>query len=101
MVPVNVRPPDEPLGAELGNRFALVFLTTPEWDSDPRDRLVSAKRRMDWLLAGGRHHLRPHHRDRLAPQVAERAIVDFFANKAIGVTTNVAVASPVTSQVYP
>ena len=29
MVPVNVRPPDEPLGAELGNRFALVFLTLP------------------------------------------------------------------------
>jgi len=92
MVPVNVRPPDEPLGAELGNRFALVFLTLPSGTPDPRDRLVSAKRRMDWLKSSPEAAITFGLITAigLAPRVAERAIVDFFANKAIGVTTNVA-----------
>src|SRR6478609_1168239 len=35
MVPVNVRPLDEPLPRELGNRFALVFLRFPSRDATP------------------------------------------------------------------
>lgn len=92
MVPVNVRPPDEALAAELGNRFALVFLTLPSGTPGPRDRLVSAKRRMDWLKSSPEAAITFGLITAigLAPRVAERTIVDFFANKAIGVTTNVA-----------
>ena len=48
MVPVNVRPLDEPLPPELGNRFALVF-PLPQGLSAPLARLAETKRRMDWL----------------------------------------------------
>ena len=92
MVPVNLRPLDEPLPRELGNRFALVFLRFPSRDATPLGRLALSKARMDWLKSSpeaaltfaliavmGR-----------APAALERRLVDFFADKAIGVTTNVA-----------
>jgi WS/DGAT/MGAT family acyltransferase len=92
MVPVNVRPPGVPLPAHLGNRFALVLLPLPIGLGDPRSRLAETKLRMDsikrspeaaitmtLIQAIGRTH----------PQVAQ-VLVDFFASKAIGVTTNVA-----------
>ncbi len=92
MVPVNLRPLDRPLPRELGNRFALLFLPLPSRAGTTRERLVETKHRMDWLKG--------------SPEVAmtaaliavigrttgalERVVVDFFADKAIGVTTNVA-----------
>ena len=92
MVPVNLRPLDRPLPRELGNRFALLFLPLPSAAGTTLRRLVETKRRMDWLKG--------------SPEVAltaaliavigrttgrlERVVVDFFADKAIGVTTNVA-----------
>jgi WS/DGAT/MGAT family acyltransferase len=51
MVPVNLRPLDEPLPRELGNRFALVFLRFPSRDATPLGRLALTKARMDWLKA--------------------------------------------------
>ena len=92
MVPVNVRPLDEPLPAELGNRFALVFLRLPSGDATPLGRLALAKSRMDWLKAS------PEAAMTFAlisvigrfPATIQRRVVDFFADKAIGVTTNVA-----------
>jgi len=92
MVPVNVRPLDEPLPRELGNRFALVFLRFPSRDATPLGRLAVSKARMDWLKASPEAALTyalisviGH-----APKALERRVVDFFADKAIGVTTNVA-----------
>jgi len=92
MVPVNVRQPGVPLPANLGNRFALVLLPLPIGLGDPRSRLAETKLRMDaikrspeaaitmtLIQAIGRAH----------PQIAQ-VLVDFFASKAIGVTTNVA-----------
>jgi WS/DGAT/MGAT family acyltransferase len=92
MVPVNVRPLDRPLPRELGNRFALVLLQLPTGAWAPVDRLSEAKRRMDAV--------------KRSPEVAvtfglitaigrttpelERVLVEFFSNKAFGVTTNVA-----------
>ncbi|MCU1536277.1 MAG: putative diacylglycerol O-acyltransferase [Humibacillus sp.] len=92
MVPVNLRPLDRPLPRALGNRFALLFLPLPSGTGTTLRRLVETKRRMDWLKG--------------SPEVAlttaliavigrttgrlERVVVDFFADKAIGVTTNVA-----------
>ena len=47
MVPVNVRPLDEPLPRELGNRFALVLFSLPSGLDTPFARLAETKRRMD------------------------------------------------------
>lgn len=90
-VPVNLRPAGEPLPAELGNRFALVLLPLPTGSGSPLTRLAESKRRMDAIKrspeaaitfglinAIGRTH-----------PTLERRFVDFFAGKAIGVTTNV------------
>jgi WS/DGAT/MGAT family acyltransferase len=91
MVPVNLRPADQDLPRELGNRFALVLLSLPTGVPSPLLRLEQAKHRMDaikhtpeavltfgLLTAVGRTH----------PEV-ERRLIDFFTAKAIGVTTNV------------
>jgi WS/DGAT/MGAT family acyltransferase len=91
MVPVNVRPLDEPLPAELGNAFALVLMKLPSGLSTPFARLAETKRRMDAI----KHSPEPvltfgliRGIGRTSPQL-ERHIVDFFANEASGVTTNV------------
>jgi WS/DGAT/MGAT family acyltransferase len=91
MVPVNLRTPGERLPRELGNRFALVLLPLPTGVASPLLRLEQSKHRMDeikhspeavltfgLLAAIGRSH----------PEV-ERRLIDFFAAKAVGVTTNV------------
>ncbi|GAA2496554.1 wax ester/triacylglycerol synthase family O-acyltransferase [Terrabacter carboxydivorans] len=92
MVPVNVRPLDEPLPRELGNRFALVFLRFPSRDATPLGRLALSKARMDWLKASPEAALTFALISVIGrfPAALERRVVDFFANKAIGVTTNVA-----------
>jgi WS/DGAT/MGAT family acyltransferase len=89
MVPVNIRPIDQEI--ELGNRFALVYLSLPVGIEDPLDRLFEVKRRMDrikqspeamvtyQIIAG--LGLIP---DELAGQ-----ITGYFASKASAVLTNV------------
>lgn len=91
MVPVNVRPLDEPLPRELGNRFALVLFVLPSSLATPFERLAETKRRMvaikrspEALLTFGLIT----GIGRTGPDL-ERFLVDFFANKASGVTTNV------------
>ena len=91
MVPINLRPHDEPLPRELGNRFALVLYTLPSGLGTSFARLAETKRRMDAIKSSpealltmgmiqGIGHTGPE---------LERLVVDFFANKATGVTTNV------------
>jgi WS/DGAT/MGAT family acyltransferase len=91
MVPVNVRPPDQPLPRELGNKFALVYLKLPSGVRAPLERVAETKRRMDWikvspeaLITFGLNELLGS----IEPHVAN-SIVGFFSDKAIGVTTNV------------
>ena len=91
MVPVNVRPLDEPLPRELGNRFALVMFMLPSGLTTPFERLAETHRRMGsikhspeaWLTFELIQAI-----GRTGPDL-ERFVVDFFANKASGVTTNV------------
>lgn len=92
MVPVNVRPLDQPLPRELGNRFALVFVRFPSGRAAPLGRLAETKRRMDWLKASPEAALTLGLMTVIGrtTRSLERHIVDFFADKAIGVTTNVA-----------
>lgn len=92
MVPVDVRPPDEPLPRELGNHFALLFLRFPSGDATPLGRLAVCKARMDWLKASPEASLTFSLLSVIGrvPARLQRRFVDFFADKAIGVTTNVA-----------
>ncbi len=92
MVPVNLRPLDEPLPRELGNRFALLFLRYPSSDATPLGRLALTKARMDWLKASPEAALTFALISVIGRTTGalERRVVDFFADKAIGVTTNVA-----------
>ncbi|MGN6132490.1 MAG: WS/DGAT domain-containing protein, partial [Nocardioidaceae bacterium] len=91
MVPVNLRPLDEPLPRELGNRFALVIFTLPSGLDTPFARLAETKRRMDQIKHSPEAVLTfglIRGIGRTGPDV-ERFLVDFFANKVSGVTTNV------------
>jgi WS/DGAT/MGAT family acyltransferase len=91
MVPVNVRPLDEPLPRELGNRFALVLLSLPSGLDSSAERLRETKRRMDVIKRSPEAFLTfelIQGIGRTGPDL-ERLAVDFFANKASGVTTNV------------
>jgi diacylglycerol O-acyltransferase / wax synthase len=92
MVPVNVRPLDRELPPTLGNRFALVFFTFPSAVAAPLQRLAETKRRMDWLKRSPESIITFGLIMAIGRTVAdlERYVVNFFANKAIGVTTNVA-----------
>ena len=91
MVPVNLRPLDEPLPRELGNRFALVLFSLPSGLTTPFARLAETKRRMDAIKASPEAVLTMgliRGIGRTGTDL-ERVVVDFFANKATGVTTNV------------
>ena len=91
MVPVNVRDLGVPLPPELGNRFALVFFRYPSSVAGVRERLVATKRRMDWLKESPEASITFQLIRGIGRTGAEieRLLVDFFANKALGVTTNV------------
>jgi diacylglycerol O-acyltransferase len=92
MVPVNLRPVDQPLPRELGNQFALVMLPLPTGVRAPLQRLSESKRRMDSIKRSPEAMLTfgiINAIGRANPDVA-RLMVNFFAAKAIGVTTNVA-----------
>ena len=52
MIPVNLRPVDEPLPPHLGNRFALVALDLPLEAATPVDRLDTAHARMEVIKSG-------------------------------------------------
>ncbi len=91
MVPFNLRPLDEPLPRDLGNRFGLVLLDLPVGTADPRARLRQAGARMraikrskegtvSYGLLGAMGHV---------PPAVETRFVDLFSSKATMVLTNV------------
>jgi hypothetical protein len=89
MVPVNIRPITDKI--ELGNQWALIYLTLPVGIEDPLDRLFEVKRRMDQIkrspealvtyqiIAGLG----------LVPNEIANKIKEYFASKASAVLTNV------------
>jgi len=92
MVPVNVRPPGQPLPCELGNQFALVMLELPSGPWPLLQRLAETKRRMDAIKNSPEAAITFEAISTIGHTNAtiERLLVDFFADKAFGVTTNVA-----------
>jgi WS/DGAT/MGAT family acyltransferase len=91
MVPFNLRPLDQPLPRELGNRFGLVLLGLPVGIRDPAARLQAVR---DSMRA-----IKDSHEGALAygvlgvvgrtPAPVEELLVDFFSAKATMVLTNV------------
>ncbi len=91
MVPVNLKPIEENLPPDLGNFFALVFLPMPLDEPDPRERLLQMHLRMDRIkhsdeavLTFGLQRVVSQ-----SPGQVAFALTNFFANKAVGVLTNV------------
>lgn len=91
MVPVNLRPLDQPLPRELGNKFALVMLSLPIGADTPRARLELATQRMDTIKSSPEAVMTFGVIEALGainPHLA-RTMIDFFSAKGVGVTTNV------------
>lgn len=94
LVPVNLRPPDEPLPDHLGNQFALVALELPVAATTVPGRIAAGKLRMG-VIKRGPQALLTYGVSHLVGTVgtlnrtASRQLINFFSNKAIGVTTNV------------
>lgn len=91
MVPVNLKPFDEELPEDLGNHFALVLLDMPlggetsdQRIDDLRGRMQRIKNSDEPVLTYGLQRAIS-----MSPHVLASAATDFFANKAVGVLTNV------------
>ncbi|HZE06196.1 MAG TPA: wax ester/triacylglycerol synthase family O-acyltransferase [Solirubrobacteraceae bacterium] len=91
MVPFNLRPLDQPLPRELGNRFGLVYLRLPVGLRGRRRRLQEVHRRMEAIkhspegaVAYGILGLIG-----LTPPQVERRLVDVFSTKCTLILTNV------------
>lgn len=94
MVPVNLRPVDQPLPAHLGNKFALVAIALPLAEPTPLARLAASRARMNVIKSGPEAFLTfgLAHAIGAVGAVTDsgsRLMASFFSNKAIGVTTNV------------
>jgi WS/DGAT/MGAT family acyltransferase len=91
MVPVNVRPVADPPGPDLGNRFTLVLMKLPSGVGAPLARLAETKRRMDAIKRSPEVAITSAMISAIgkAPEEVKHVLVNFFAGKSIGVTTNV------------
>jgi diacylglycerol O-acyltransferase len=90
-VPFNLRPLDEPLPRNLGNRFGLVFLRLPVGIEDPALRLGTVHDRMQRIKRSPEGLLSYAVLDAVgrAPPRLGKALVDLITTKGSAVTTNV------------
>jgi diacylglycerol O-acyltransferase / wax synthase len=91
MVPVNLKPFEDNLPPDLGNYFALVFLPMPLEAADAPERLEQMHHRMqriknsdEAVLTFGLQRMVS-----MSPGQIAFFLTNFFANKAVGVLTNV------------
>lgn len=91
MVPVNLKPFEENLPEDLGNYFALVMVPMSLSAAHPHERLQQTQVRMkriknsdEAVITFGVQRLISSSPDQIAV-----ALTNFFANKAVGVLTNV------------
>ncbi len=91
MVPVNLVPIAENLPEDLGNFFALVMAVLPLDPEDPVERLQRTRARMDRIKRSEEPIITfgVQRGISAAPRPVSTALTDFFANKAVGVLTNV------------
>ncbi len=89
-MPFNLRPLEEPIPRELGNRFGLVFLTLPIGVAARRERLACVQRRMTEIKRSheGRVAFDGLRAMGVSPRSSERLAIDFFSAKATMVVSN-------------
>ncbi len=91
MVPVSVKPAEaEPTG-ELGNHFAVVALRLPLGIDDVRERLAAVHEAMERIKRSDEALLTYSIQRAIAqaPTPVATGLTNYFANKAVGVLTNV------------
>jgi diacylglycerol O-acyltransferase / wax synthase len=90
MVPYNLRPLEEPLPRELGNRFGLVYLTLPVGIADPAERLAEVHRRMEEIKHSREGGLSYAILEAvgLTPHQIEQSLLDVFTQKTSAVLSN-------------
>ncbi len=90
-IPFNLRPLDEPLPSELGNKFGLVFLQLPVGVGDLRKRLHHLHERMDEIKHSPEGAVSYGVLDAIGrtPVQIEQRLVDLFSTKGTAVITNV------------
>ncbi len=99
MVPVNLKPFEDNLPPDLGNYFALVILPMSLSGGTPRERLQHMHHRMDRIKHSDEAIITFGLQRAIAVSPAQLAffLTNFFANKAVGVLTNVpGPTSPIT-----
>jgi WS/DGAT/MGAT family acyltransferase len=91
IVPFNLRPLDQPLPAELGNKFGLVYVPLPLTIADRRDRLREMARRTRRVKESAQGPVAYGVLELVGstPQAVENLAIDVFASKGTGVMTNV------------
>lgn len=91
MVPVSVKPTEAELPEDLGNHFALVLLRMPLGVDDVRDRLAAVHERMERIKSSDEALITFGLQRGIAqaPPRLATALTNYFANKAVGVLTNV------------
>jgi diacylglycerol O-acyltransferase / wax synthase len=91
IVPFNLRPLDEPLPAELGNRFGLVFLPLPIGIGNRRRRLREIHRRMVKIKHSPEGAISYGMLEAIGrtPVQLEERLIDLFSAKGTAVMTNV------------
>jgi diacylglycerol O-acyltransferase len=91
MVPVNLKPFDEDLPEDLGNHFALVMLDMPLTGVTPDERIGDLRHRMQRIKNSDEPVLTfgLQRTISMSPSRMATALTNFFANKAVGVLTNV------------
>ena len=91
MVPFNLRPLDQPVPRELGNKFGLVFLPLPVGVSGSYRRLTEVHKRMAEIKQGrdGPISYALLSATGLTPEPVERRVVDLFTGKGTAIVTNV------------
>jgi len=91
LVPLNLRPLDEPLPAELGNHFGLVLADLPVDLPDPENRLWEVNRRMDAIKRSDEGVITFGILETMgrAPSAVESRLLEYFTAKASMVVTNV------------
>jgi WS/DGAT/MGAT family acyltransferase len=91
MVPFNLRPLDQPVPRDLGNRFGLVMLPLPVGTTGSYRRLVEVHRRMREIKTGrdGPVSYGILSAMGMTPEPVERRVVDLFTSKGTAVMTNV------------
>jgi WS/DGAT/MGAT family acyltransferase len=91
LVPLNLRPLDEPVPEDLGNHFGLVLADLPVEIDDEIDRLWEVNRRMDAIKRSDEGAISFGILDVMgrAPTDIEARLIEYFTRKASMVVTNV------------